>query len=350
MKYLYFILGLGFLTACNNSNTTTEQATDTPLLTWEKHQLPTNASFRGIHAYSDKVIWLSGSNGTFVHTADGGLNWEVDSIADTEKLDFRDIEVLNDTTVIVISAGSPGRVYKTTDAGKNWTRTYNNESPAVFFDGMDFWDKDRGIAFSDPIDGKLFMIQTNDGGNNWSEIEGPVVAEGEAGFAASGSGIIAQNDSCVWIGTGGAKARVFYSSDKGSNWTAYDTPMLQGNGPQGIYGMDFKDSMNGIAIGGNFQDSVANNQSLVITEDGGKTWSILKENATAGYKSSVKYVPNSDIVVAVSRYGTDISENGGKAWKNTDKESYYAISFPKNSQTGWACGSNGRIAKVIISQ
>ena len=37
---------------------------------------------------------------------------------------------------------------------------------------MDFWsdDEKHGIAFGDPIDGRLTLIKTDDGGDTWHDI------------------------------------------------------------------------------------------------------------------------------------------------------------------------------------
>ncbi len=56
---------------------------------------------------------------------------------------------------------------------------------------MDFWGSSgRGIAFGDPIGGRLTIVRTNDFGDTWEEApeeERPVVEEGVIAFAASGT-------------------------------------------------------------------------------------------------------------------------------------------------------------------
>ena len=73
-------------------------------------------------------------------------------------------------------------------------------------------------------------------------------------FAASNTNIKII-DNIIWIVTGGAKARVFKSVDFGDTWEVFDTPIIQGDGPQGIYSVDFAYELNGIVVGGNYYET-----------------------------------------------------------------------------------------------
>ena len=35
---------------------------------------------------------------------------------------------------------------------------------------MAFWDRDHGIAMSDPVDGRFLIITTDDGGKTWNQV------------------------------------------------------------------------------------------------------------------------------------------------------------------------------------
>jgi photosystem II stability/assembly factor-like uncharacterized protein len=53
---------------------------------------------------------------------------------------------------------------------------------------MRFSSEQNGIAFSDPIDGKWLILQTQNHGDSWQAIDSaniPDMAPNEAGFAAS---------------------------------------------------------------------------------------------------------------------------------------------------------------------
>lgn len=89
------------------------------------------AQLRGVSAVSNLVAWASGSNGTFLRTTDGGLNWTVGTVPDASALDFRDIEADARTAYLLATAG---KIYKTTDGGEHWSLQYDNTSPGVFLD------------------------------------------------------------------------------------------------------------------------------------------------------------------------------------------------------------------------
>jgi photosystem II stability/assembly factor-like uncharacterized protein len=56
------------------------------------------ASLRGLCAVSAKVVWASGTRGTFLRTIDGGATWQVGTVQGAENLDFRDVDAFDATT------------------------------------------------------------------------------------------------------------------------------------------------------------------------------------------------------------------------------------------------------------
>ena len=329
------------------------QNTDNQVLTkqiptWKTQNSATDVSLRGLAAVSEKVAWASGSKGMITHTSDGGQTWQADSILGYSDLQFRDIEAFDANTAIVLSAGSPAKIFKTKDGGKTWQEKYHNEQEGIFFDAMAFWDEQNGIAFSDPIDGKLFVIRTEDGGETWQQIPPqnlPEVKEGEAGFAASGTCLAVEGKNNVWIGTGGAVARVFHSKDKGNTWEVFDTPLVSGESSKGIFSIAFKDQNNGIIIGGIYDDDKNMDKNAAITNDGGKTWTLISQNQPKGYRSCVAYF-SEDLLFAVGTSGSDYSLDAGKTWQEMDTTSYHSISLAKDKKALWVSGGDGRISKL----
>ena len=121
---------------------------------------------------------------------------------------------------------------------------YSESDAAVFYDSMDFWNAQEGIAMGDPTDDCLSILLTKDSGENWYKVpceQLPNTVIGEAAFAASDTNISIVGDH-VWIASGGVVSRVFYSSDKGHSWTVFNTPIVQGTPTTGIYSIDFYDS------------------------------------------------------------------------------------------------------------
>lgn len=309
------------------------------------------AGLRGLCAITDSIVWASGSGGTVLRTVDGGQTWELKEIPGAEELGFRDIYAFDKNNALVISAGTPARIYKTADGGDTWTNTFASDNEQIFFDAFDFWDKQNGIAFSDPVDGHFYILVTEDGGNSWQEIpkkDIPPVIEGEAGFAASGTCLTLYGDRYAWIGTGGAVARVFASSDKGRTWKAYETPIQSGSASKGIFSVAFRDEMNGVVVGGDYQSDTVNVQNAAFTTDGGQTWTLVEENPPNGYRSCVTFFGGKDKeqVIAVGTSGTDYSPDGGRNWYFLDSTPLNVVSFSNDEKYGFAAGPGGIIARL----
>lgn len=303
-------------------------------------------SIRGLFCVNDSVYWVSGANGVVGLFNDNELK-KLSKNKKWNELDFRDVHAFNENEAIIMSSGDGCEIYKTKNAQKSWELVYKNDKEGIFFDGMDFWDDYNGIAFSDPVDNHLVIIKTKNGGDTWEELTDskfPKTLLGEAGFAASGTGITCVGDSTAYIGTGGGKiSRVFISHNRGKNWEVVSTEMMKGEA-SGIYSLVFMDEKNGVAVGGNYLDSLNTKGNCVITSDGGLTWKV-PETPPTGYRSCVSY-NGEGLLICTGRNGIDISYDKGNNWKHISDDAYYSC-VVKGSK-GWMAGRNGKMAKVII--
>jgi photosystem II stability/assembly factor-like uncharacterized protein len=313
---------------------------------WRQQTINSDANFRGLCAVNAQVAWVSGTQGTFGRTTDGGTSWSAGTVPGAEKLDFRDVEAFDGSTAYLLSAG-PGtdsRIYKTVDGGRTWILQFKNPERDAFFDALAFWDGRNGIALSDPVKGRFPLIVTEDGGATWRPLEStnlPRALPNEGCFAASGTCLVTHGQSDVWFGTGGAKlARVFHSQDRGQHWTVSDTPILGGTASAGIFSIGFRDQQHGLIVGGDYRKPSDPGPNAAITADGCKTWNLL--DRTFGYRSGVAWVK--DRWVAVGTSGSDSSQDDGATWKRLDHQNYNSVSFTPTGE-GWAVGPKGRIAK-----
>lgn len=316
-------------------------------LSFEQYEIGLSNSFRGLSVIDSTIFWVSGTNGTIVHSDQDG-NLIVNQVPDASKMDFRDIVAFDASTALIVNAGFPGIIYKTIDGGANWYECYNNQDSSIFLDGMKFWDAQNGIVFGDPIDGHMFIITTQDGGESWQQtpaVNIPEKLEIEGGFAASGSSIALQGDSKAWIGMGGSKARVFHTEDKGMHWKVVETPVFSGKGMRGIYSLAFKNELEGIAVGGEYKHESPPN-SRAYTKDGGKSWKLGK--GMNQYRSGSSYLFD-DIFLATGLTGTDISYDGGITWDSISDYKLHGMQFTKDGKTAYGMGRDGMIVKIIVS-
>jgi photosystem II stability/assembly factor-like uncharacterized protein len=313
---------------------------------WVKQSVGTVASFRGLSVVSNNVVWASGTGGTVIRTVDGGKTWDVVTVPGADKLDFRDIEGFDANTAYILSIGNgeSSRIYKTTDGGKTWKLQFKNSNEKAFFDAIACWDRENCIAMSDPVDGHYPLIATSDGGANWNTIvtrSMPAAKDGEAAFAASGTCLVTQGRSRLFLVSGGSDARVFRSNDRGLTWSFANTPLVKGTPGSGIFSVAMKDAKDGVIVGGNYEKPNESGSNFAFTTDGGASW--ISRRGPNGYRSGVAYAGESTII-AVGTSGTDISYNGGISWKHIGSENLNAVQA-KGKNSVWAVGPKGLVVK-----
>lgn len=302
-------------------------------------------SIRGISVVNPMVIWLSGSNGWTATSTNGGRSWTWQQAASYTSADFRGIKAFSSTRAVVMSSGTPGLILYTEDGGTNWTESYRNDSKEIFLDGISFYNDKKGLVYGDPIQGKMQLLKTEDGGKSWLNISQNLnitLAEGEASFAASNTGIKTQKDGKTWIITGGSLSRVFYSPNQGKRWQIFNTPIIQGASTQGGYSLDFYNAKTGVITGGDYKNDTVRINNLIKTNDGGRSWQKVKINPW-GFRSCIAYL-DAQTLIATGTSGTDISKDGGTNWITLSAQSYNVVAVLKIGKTALLAGNNGGVA------
>jgi photosystem II stability/assembly factor-like uncharacterized protein len=301
------------------------------------------ASLRAIVAVDDRNVWASGTNGTVLHTVDGGAHWaRMAGLPDD--LDFRGLQTLDGKTVLIMSAG-PGaqsRIYRTIDAGLHWTLVHQNQLPSGFFDDIAFIDFRRGLVLGDPVDGTFFLLATADAGATWKRLDGPTAKLDEGAFAASNSSLTVDRLGHAWFGTGGMLGgRVYRSWDSGRTWAVASSPIRHDTAEAGVFSLAFRDPKHGYAVGGDYKKPNETAGVLAETNDGGASWHELQ--GPAGFRSAIAVHELYIFVTGPS--GSEFRQPAkGKKWKPIGGEGFHALSVSSKGNLVWACGSNGRIA------
>ena len=253
-------------------------------------------------------------------------------------LHFRDAHAFENHHLLM-SIQNPAQIIKVTNEKKEVVLNINDT--LAFFDGMDFWENGSGVLFGDPLLDQHLIYTSNDEGNSWEQVELDsliIPLENEGGFAASGTSIVCVGNGVGYIGFGAEEVRVLKTSDYGKSWMFQKTPMPKNQIGTGIYAMAFKDELNGVAVGGNWEFPDGDS-SKVFTKDGGVTWRLSK--GIQGYRSCVTHIKN-DIYIATGTKGTDITYDGGVSWSFLDSLGFNAIQFA-DEINGVGVGNNGLI-------
>lgn len=310
----------------------------------------TNTSLRGLCVVNDNVVWVSGSKGTIGRTTNGGKTWKWFVVKGFEKKEFRDVEAFDANTAIIMAVDTPAHILKTIDGGENWKIVYENKTPGMFLDAMDFATRQLGIVIGDPINGKIFVATTFDNGDTWQEMEATdnrlTADSGEAFFAASGTNVklFANND--FFMVSGGKRSRLI------TNNGPTDLPMIQGNESTGANSIDFYD--NGvpdkpgkrmIIVGGDFSADSSNRRNCFYTTNGGKTWEAPK-TPPHGYRSCVEFLAQKHIL-SCGLNGVDYSKDGGKNWKWISKEGFHVCRIARIGEAIYLAGSNGKVGRIV---
>lgn len=304
-----------------------------------------NTSIRGMCVLSDKVAWLSGSNGWIAKTEDGEFfKWI--QVKGFEKVDFRAIQAFSDKVALIMSVASPAYILKTIDGGENWKKVYENNNPQIFLDGMEFLNKREGFIFGDPINGFMQLLTTKNGGETWENISEKAaikLKEGEAAFAASGTSIGAYKNK-IYIATGGKLSRLFSSADKGLSWRVQEIPIVQGKSSTGCFSLALSEDKL-FAIGGDYLSDQQSEGNFAFKLYNNDSWNKAK-SAPYGYKSCIAYLGNKKLI-ATGTSGTDISVDDGINWTRIDKESFNVCQKAKKGNLILLAGAKGKIYKMV---
>ncbi len=319
----------------------------------EFSSLGESISFRGIFAISKEKAIISGSGGSLFYTENGGKIFKKLLISESSGLDFRDVHATDEKTFITLSVGGEGksRIYKSSNAGKNWKMSYKNPYKNGFLNSINFWNKYRGIAVGDPVKGYFQILITTDGGDTWQDIDIkniPPAEKGEAGFAASGTCVAVYGEKYAWLGTGGLKSRIFKSQDSGLSWKAYNTPILSSKNSTGIFSVYFSSPKHGIIVGGDYTIENQGGNIAALTSDGGVHWDLIKDKNLVFLSCVSVYRQLGEIYLIVTGPKGNFISKSGKSWKPFGKRGYHTLSVSPGKKTIWFAGSEGRVGRLIL--
>lgn len=309
-------------------------------------------SIRAILLDKDK-LWYAGDGNRFgYYNLKSGSKEEKQVHIDSLQLQFRSIAKTKEY-LFLANIGNPAYILKINKSNLNWEKVYAESHEKVFYDSMNFWNEQEGIAIGDPTEDCLSVLITRDSGKTWKKTPCNVslnVVEGEAAFAASNTNICIKGNK-TWMVSGGKKSRVFYSSDKGKSWEVFETPIVQGQAMTGIFTADFYNDRIGVVAGGNYDQPEQNHQNKAMTSDGGKTWKLISENQGFGYASCIQFVPQSNgkQIVSVGTSGVYYSADSGSTWKQLSADkTLYTIRF-LDSNTAFAAGKD-KVIKITFKK
>lgn len=264
----------------------------------------------------------------FTKTTNGGTTWTPQNInVGNTGLGISMISAIDATTAWLAAypnaAGQTGGIWKTVNGGSTWTRqstaTYNNANS--FTNVVHFWDANNGFCQGDPISNEFELYTTTNGGTNWTLVPAaniPAPLSGEYGYVRD----IEVVGDVVWFGTN--KGRLYHSTNKGLNWSVYQTPETD----MGNAKYSFKDANNGILLSGG---------NVYKTTNAGANWTQITTTGSV-FTSGLCWVEGTDIIFSTGgggAIGSSYSQDGGVTWNIIDTEQHTYCEF-LNPAVGWS--------------
>ncbi len=232
-----------------------------------------------------------------LHAQDAAGTWSLLDASPFHPYRFEDGSFLNPETGWIVNPD--GEIWGTTDGGANWT--FLDAVPAYLRSTVFVNDQHGFVGTLDATD---VLYETTDGAtftDITDRIEGP---------APSGiCGLWAVNEDVIYgVGWYAGPAHFVKTTDGGQTWTSRSMAEYVGS----LVDVYFWDEQRGLAVGGT--DGVGSNSRAVVllTEDGGDTWSV--------------------------RYTSPVRERGEWSWK---------ITFPTLTTGYVSIEGNGNPAKVL---
>jgi len=321
---------------------------------WQYKALPKTVSLRGSAVIKDS-LWVTGSNNSVFVSQNGGKTWQDKSLAITLTTDFRDIELFDANTAIVmgIGSGKDSVLYKTTNGGDSWSLLYENQDEQGFFDSIAFWDKDNGLLLGDPVDGYYVINKTCDGGKTWRRIQAqniPKILTHESAFAASGNSIIVGEEGYAWFATGGKSASIYTSDDYGETWQRHSVPLFNETSTAGGYSLAMNHVQQLFIIGGDYKQRSGNYANMATFHK--EQWDVV-DTGQHGLRTAMQceYL----VCITTGKSSTDISFDGGISWRiltspSTENNDQGFYTLASSQGLFLAAGAKGKVAIYSFRQ
>lgn len=319
---------------------------------WEKLPIESDASFRGLKKYKNQ-IWGSGTKGTIIHSINNGKTWSTQKVKGAEKLDFRDICVINEHNILLMSAGpsekGAAKIFQSKDSGKTWKIVLDISTPGFFFDALQYDTKTKkGLLVSDPVNGQFKFFSFDSIGETFTAIDlkdFPRLLPREAAFAASGSSLLYKNDIATLV-TGGSKHARVIQSQKGNlqNWKVKNQ-IIEADSSSGFFSIVAKNRNELLVAGGNYLKVNENKIPILKSDDAGENWNKIDINPNF-YIEKIIWSKPYWILTGPSETATYHSKK--KEWKSLGSTPFHNIIESNGYLIG--VGAKGEIGRLKLEE
>jgi photosystem II stability/assembly factor-like uncharacterized protein len=335
MKKMISLFYIGILFLFYNCKAPVDELVVSGSYSYISYDTDLNSNIRTLYFFSENIGFCTTDSGKVYKTINAGINWTLYNTP--TNLPLYDLCFVNGNTGFAIGGQSgtsdnnsivPGSVVlKTEDGGITWTKQIVPYH----------WSELHSVSFVNPETGFAvglgLLIKTTDGGKNWKEFtidyKGYIT---KVYFVNSKTGFIT-----------GLSGNLFRTSDGGDTWTKI--PL---NTTVHLYDICFVNEKVGYC---------GSDPHVFKTTDSGKTWKSLESSAT-GYSQIHFSTENYGFTIGKGHYtggdwGTYTTmltetKDGGMSWTNYDNLEFGSpVCFPTKN-IGYAFGTNRKLYKILI--
>jgi photosystem II stability/assembly factor-like uncharacterized protein len=239
---------------------------------WRPIQSGGTGATHGLDAVDALHAWAANDGGEVLFSVNGGGRWQRVAVTGFDNSGaVQDVDFFNGSLGWAVGrheffGGGTGRIVRSTDGGRHWSVQHSIQG--AYMEDVEVLGSQTVLALGQIPLGPRFILRTENGGLNWSDVSPSQAVFMDADFV---------NPNTGWV-VGG---KIYKSTNGGQTWVDQFTPA------ELLYSVSFADALNGWAVGWG--------PTLLYTRDGGQSWTPEFPNAPT------------NVIVAVEALSADVA-------------------------------------------
>ena len=149
---------------------------------WSEQTSGVTSTLYSVSPVDNNVVWICGAGGKVLLTTNGGTNWVL-TASPNATLALYNIWGIDSATAIVTGSSTTAYVYKTTNAGVNWTQVFSQTGGFIdAINGLSLVDPNALFMYGDPVSGRWSLWASSNGGSSWDSTGLFLPQAGQCGF------------------------------------------------------------------------------------------------------------------------------------------------------------------------
>jgi hypothetical protein len=233
----------------------------------------------------------------------------------------------------VIYAQAESGIYRSMDSAKTWTSVWSARSASTYGQGLIGCSADGRVVLTRDEDavGSPKWLLSSDFGTKWNAL---TMSQAVKDFLEMSKIKLSKNGLCLLAYEESTSGDFYFSKDQGKTWAKKGIPNLSG-----ISYIEM--SADGARLAGVGSHQTLNENALMLSSDGGDTWTkaalpLPPGNSPSTYQ--VGYLKMSTDGKRIVAYSDDlsesmimwVSEDAGKTWRIEPPQAYFGIGSTSN--------------------